>query len=349
MNTSIQKTSHQFRRAAVLAVAVAIALAAYAVPQAQTTAKKAMTIDDYTKWRSIAGQEISPDGKWVAYTLQFTNTVPAESKPVLHLLKLDTNEDVTVADATGATFSPDSKWVVYHVDPWAAATRRARRPRCGRVPGARARRGAGGDAAAWRGRAQANAGTACGRRAARSSPVASSCAIWRPAPCVRGRTSGRSPSPPRPRICTSGDAAAKRRGRRRPPRGWRAASRAAACRRTAGRRRTRRGDRTAWPGPVLLDLLRHRALPVARQRGRHRLQQDRRIARLRRGRGRKGRQRPLRLRHAKRAIASPLDNDAKRYNRLTWTDDRHRARSAAAASDVERCERRTTSLLVFPT
>jgi dipeptidyl aminopeptidase/acylaminoacyl peptidase len=120
MNTSIPKTRSQFHRVAVLAVAVAIALAAYALPQAQTPAKKAMTIDDYTKWRSIAGQEISPDGKWVAYTLQLTNTVPAESKPVLHLLNLDTSEEVTVADATGATFSLDSKWLAYQVTPAAA-------------------------------------------------------------------------------------------------------------------------------------------------------------------------------------------------------------------------------------
>jgi dipeptidyl aminopeptidase/acylaminoacyl peptidase len=136
MNTSIHPTRSQFHRAAVFAVAVAIALAAYALPQAQTTAKKAMTIDDYTKWRSIAGQEISPDGKWVAYTLQFTNTVPAESKPVLHLLNLDTSEDVTVADATGATFSPDSKWVVYHVDPAAAQRGRGGRGGAGASGGA---------------------------------------------------------------------------------------------------------------------------------------------------------------------------------------------------------------------
>jgi dipeptidyl aminopeptidase/acylaminoacyl peptidase len=120
MNTSIPKTSSQLRRLGVLAVAVAIALGAYALPQAQTPAKKAMAIDDYTKWRSITGQEISPDGKWVAYTLQLTNLVPAESKPVLHLLNLDTSEEVTVADATGATFSLDSKWLAYQVTPAAA-------------------------------------------------------------------------------------------------------------------------------------------------------------------------------------------------------------------------------------
>ena len=135
MNTPIQRAPSQLHRVATLAVALAIALAAYALPQAQTTAKKAMTIDDYTKWRSIVGQEISPDGKWVAYTLQLTNTVPAESKPVLHLLNLETSEEVTVADATGATFSPDSKWLAYQVDPGAAQRARAGRRGAGAAAG----------------------------------------------------------------------------------------------------------------------------------------------------------------------------------------------------------------------
>jgi dipeptidyl aminopeptidase/acylaminoacyl peptidase len=103
----------------VLVLATALA-AAYALPGAQAPAKKAMTIDDYTKWRSIERQAMSGDGKWVAYTLQTTNVVAAEAKPVLHLLNLETSVDVTVADATDGTFSPDSRWMAYQVDPGAA-------------------------------------------------------------------------------------------------------------------------------------------------------------------------------------------------------------------------------------
>ena len=69
--------------------------------QAPAAAKKAMTVDDYSKWRTISGQAISADGKWVAYVLELTNVVPAEAKPVLHLLNLETNADVTVNDASG--------------------------------------------------------------------------------------------------------------------------------------------------------------------------------------------------------------------------------------------------------
>jgi dipeptidyl aminopeptidase/acylaminoacyl peptidase len=105
-----------------------VLLAAFSAwPAAQAPAKKALTVDDYTKWRSLAGQEISGDGRWVAYTLQQMNTVAAESKPVLHLRNLATDEEVTVEHATGGTFSPDSKWIAYQVDPGAAQRARAGR------------------------------------------------------------------------------------------------------------------------------------------------------------------------------------------------------------------------------
>jgi len=116
------------RRLTIFVVLLAGALvAAYALPGAQAPAKKALTIDDYSKWRSIERPVISGDGKWVAYTLQTTNVVPAEAKPVLHLLNLETSVDVTVTDATNATFSPDSRWMAYQVDPGAAQRGRAGR------------------------------------------------------------------------------------------------------------------------------------------------------------------------------------------------------------------------------
>jgi dipeptidyl aminopeptidase/acylaminoacyl peptidase len=123
------------RRIVLLSIAAAIALAAQALPSGQAPAKKAMTIDDYTNWRRIAEQRISADGKWVAYTLQLTNVVAAESKPVLHLLNLETNQEVTVPDASDSVFSPDSKWVAYQVDPGAAERARARRPGASGGPG----------------------------------------------------------------------------------------------------------------------------------------------------------------------------------------------------------------------
>jgi dipeptidyl aminopeptidase/acylaminoacyl peptidase len=114
-----------------------VAMAAYALPFAQSAPKKALTIDDYTKWRSITDQELSGDGKWVTYVLQLTNTIAAEARPVLHLKNLDTNEEVSVQHATGGAFSPDSNWIAYQVDPGAAQRARAARAQSsgGTTPG----------------------------------------------------------------------------------------------------------------------------------------------------------------------------------------------------------------------
>ncbi|MSO48922.1 MAG: S9 family peptidase [Acidobacteria bacterium] len=86
---------------------------------AQAPAKKPLGIEDYTRWRSISGQEISGDGKWVTYGVALTNTAPTETKPVLHLLNLATNQNVEVANGAGGAFSADSRWFAYQVDPTA--------------------------------------------------------------------------------------------------------------------------------------------------------------------------------------------------------------------------------------
>jgi dipeptidyl aminopeptidase/acylaminoacyl peptidase len=118
--------SHRRVAASTLALLAALA-SAHAWPGAQTTPKRALSVDDYPKWRSITESAISGDGKWATYVLQLTNTIPAEAKPALHLKNLETNEEVTVQHATGGTFSADSKWIAYQVDPGAAE--RARRDR----------------------------------------------------------------------------------------------------------------------------------------------------------------------------------------------------------------------------
>lgn len=97
---------------------VAASVGTFTITSAQAPAKRALTIDDYAKWRAISAQAISGDGAWVSYDLALTNTAPAEAKPVLHLVKLGTSEpDITVPDATGALFSADSQWIAYQVDP----------------------------------------------------------------------------------------------------------------------------------------------------------------------------------------------------------------------------------------
>jgi len=120
------------RRHILVLIAVAIfvlsgALWAQQTPQA--TAKKALTVDDYSRWRGISDQEISGDGKWVSYVLRFSNTKPEDAKAVLHILDLETDQDVEVPNATGGTFSEDSRWIAYQIDPSGGGGGRDRRGR----------------------------------------------------------------------------------------------------------------------------------------------------------------------------------------------------------------------------
>ncbi len=72
---------------------------------AEAAEKRALTVDDYTSWRSISGQRISDDGQWVVYGLRFNNTPADEAKPVLHILSLETGDEVEVENAPPVAFS----------------------------------------------------------------------------------------------------------------------------------------------------------------------------------------------------------------------------------------------------
>src|SRR5215831_6828901 len=118
---------------------------------AQTEAKKALGVDDYSRWRAIGNQAISGDGKWVTYVLSQTNTAPADAKPVLHILNLDSDQDLQVSNATAPAFSSDSKWIAYEIDSSAGG-----RGRGGRGGGGGGATPPGGAAPAGQGRAGAS-------------------------------------------------------------------------------------------------------------------------------------------------------------------------------------------------
>ena len=104
------------RRHLPVLIALAILLSS-SVAFAQETARRALTVEDYSLWRSISDQEISADGTWVSYGLRFSNTRSEEAEPVLHILNLETDQHLEVPDATGGTFSNDSRWIAYQIDP----------------------------------------------------------------------------------------------------------------------------------------------------------------------------------------------------------------------------------------
>lgn len=82
--------------------------------------RKTIGFEDYERWRAIEGSRIAGDGQWVAYGYRQPNAL--DSKRELHVLRLDTGKDETVANASQPAFSDDSQWVAYFVDlPYADA------------------------------------------------------------------------------------------------------------------------------------------------------------------------------------------------------------------------------------
>ena len=91
-------------------------LAIPAVLPAQASTKKVLGVEDYTRWRSLAGAELSSDGKWVVYGTRHVNTLPADAKPVLRLRNVAAGTETEIVDASQASFSPDGKWLTYLVE-----------------------------------------------------------------------------------------------------------------------------------------------------------------------------------------------------------------------------------------
>jgi dipeptidyl aminopeptidase/acylaminoacyl peptidase len=99
--------------AALLASAAALA---GAQDSAAPATKKVLGVSDYTRWRSIEAAQISGDGRWVASVMRLTNVPTNDSKPELHLRNLDADKDVVIAHASNPAFSSDSRWIVYQID-----------------------------------------------------------------------------------------------------------------------------------------------------------------------------------------------------------------------------------------
>ena len=79
MKLTHQRSHRRRFGVATLFVSASLAVGIHATANAQTAAKKVLTVDDYTKWRGINGSSISGDGKWVTYVLSLTNTAPNDS------------------------------------------------------------------------------------------------------------------------------------------------------------------------------------------------------------------------------------------------------------------------------
>ncbi|MBE0592202.1 MAG: hypothetical protein IH616_07360, partial [Gemmatimonadales bacterium] len=126
MNSRSVIARRQIARALCLLLCLPLAQVRAQAGAAAPGPRKPLTIDDYAKWRTIEGAQIAGNGQWVAYTLRYSNTLPHESKPELHLRNLETDQDVVVPNAHDGEFSPDARWIVYQIDSIPAPPRNRR-------------------------------------------------------------------------------------------------------------------------------------------------------------------------------------------------------------------------------
>jgi len=309
---------------------------------APTPAKKAMAVDDYSLWRTISAQVLSADGKWLAYVLELTNVMPGETKPVMHIVNLQTNADVSVNDATAPVFSPDSQWLAYQVDPGAAQ---------------RARQSRGGSG----GSGNAPSGSAPSTQPAPGQTEPASGQPGQPGP----RGGGSAPIPPRRVELRNLAAGAVRSWEEIGTFAFASTSSHLVLRRRGGEAASPTGRRGGGMPPQAPAAPGSTAAPAG-PRGRDAMLLDLRTGRflllgsvadyafnrsgallaytvdaaVKDGNG-------LFVFDARNGRVTPLDNDARNYNRLAWNDE-GTALAVLKGTEVEKMRERDNVLIAFP-
>src|SRR3954469_4648637 len=83
---------------------------ARSVPSRTDDTKRAMTVADYAKWRTIRDVAITDDGVWASYGYQQRRV-----DDTLFVKNLSTGAEQKIPRASRAQFSDDSKWIAYFV------------------------------------------------------------------------------------------------------------------------------------------------------------------------------------------------------------------------------------------
>ncbi|MBK8043430.1 MAG: hypothetical protein IPK21_12705 [Haliscomenobacter sp.] len=66
--------------------------------------------EDYKQWQTLAGHQLSDDGRWVAYQVRLI-----EGDDTLFLKSVSSDKQYRFALASNAVFTPDSKWAAFRI------------------------------------------------------------------------------------------------------------------------------------------------------------------------------------------------------------------------------------------
>lgn len=105
-------------RIKIIALLMAIAMPAMVAQEKPARPeKRSLTVDDLFRIKRVAGPQVSPDGKWVAYTVSTTNLKEEKSESQLWVTAVSSGEAIPMtAKGTSASqprFSPDGKYIAF--------------------------------------------------------------------------------------------------------------------------------------------------------------------------------------------------------------------------------------------
>ena len=88
-----------------------------ALPRAQKEgAQKALTVERYMDYETVADPRISPDGTQVVYTRRWVETLKDSWKSALWIVNADGSRNRFLAEGSGAVWSPDGTRIAYVAD-----------------------------------------------------------------------------------------------------------------------------------------------------------------------------------------------------------------------------------------
>lgn len=87
-------------------ILIAVALVSLGLPAPASAQKRSLDHDDYDRWNRIQDDELSHDGRWLAYVV-----APGEGDSDLFVRGVDTGAGITLPLAAGPQFSGDSRWL----------------------------------------------------------------------------------------------------------------------------------------------------------------------------------------------------------------------------------------------
>src|SRR5205809_2643077 len=82
------------------------------------TSKRPLTLDDLPKLRSVGDPQVSPDGKWVAYTVGTVDAEKDKRDTEIWLVSWDGSEQIRMTFTAGSSannprWSPDNKYLAF--------------------------------------------------------------------------------------------------------------------------------------------------------------------------------------------------------------------------------------------